>query len=180
MRWFALLVAICLLFSVAPASAWNGYTHKVLWQTAVKEAGIDLSSCGKVVTKRILEQAPTDKYASKNKRDHNCFSTFCPALDKMNDLIEKAKLEGNFCQKMFMLAQASHYYTDSKNPVHMSLADPKCHSKFEKSVDKYIKGGFKSVVKIKCKKPKAELTFNNNDFNMLVKGINEEILSVVR
>ena len=76
------------------------------------------------------------------------------------------------------MGQASHYYTDSKNPAHQTLVANSCHSKFENDVDKYIKHNFNFPVERKCKKPQVVLTFNKTDFESLVSGIKKEILNV--
>ena len=173
-----LVFAVCFLLVTTPVLAWNSYTHKSLWQAAIKD--IDLSSCDKSVINKIINTAPVLPDRGGGKSNHNCYPTNCPAMEKVKELILQAKKEKNFCQKMFILGQASHYYTDSKNPAHQTLVSTSCHSRFERGVDKYIKNNFNFPTAIKCIKPSVVLTFNEDNFESLVTGIKKDILSVVR
>ena len=167
-------IIFCLLFSAAPAFAWNSYTHKALWQAAIKD--LDLSACDKSQITKIKIRAPVLPDRGGPKSDHNCYKDFCPAMEKVSKKLADAKSEDDVCQKMFELGVASHYYTDSKNPAHQKIVDMSCHAKFENAVDKFIKSGFKGSVAVKCKKSKTTLTFNKSDYDNLVAGIKKDIL----
>lgn len=172
---FVCFVIVSFLILSMPAFAWNQYTHRALWQDALKD--LDLSICDKSQIKKITYQAPVLPDRGGPKNTHNCYKDSCPAMEKVTKLISDTKAEEELCEKMRILGVASHYYTDSKDPAHQKNIDSNCHTKFEKAVDKFIKSGFVSPVAVKCRKSKTVLTFNKNDFDNLVAGIRKDILN---
>ena len=177
MKKMIIISLFAFLLLPMPALSWDGYTHKILWQTAIKD--INLSGCDKSIVNKILNTAPVLPDRNGNKKNHVCYQTHCPAMDKVNELLTKAKAEKNFCEKMFILGQASHYYADSKSPPHQKLVSNNCHTNFERDAGKYIKNNFTSSVNRKCRNPQDVLTFNRTDFENLVKGIRTEIIEKV-
>lgn len=159
-----IIITVFLLSSllfINSALAWNSYTHKILWNASLNDT--DLNICTKSEIKKIQNTAPTLPDRGGNKETHNCYESNCLAMKKVDELLSKAKIEKDFCNKMFILGQASHYYTDAKNPAHQKLVPKNCHNKFEKAVDKYIKFGFDFPVSIKCRGTQT-LTFDKGDF----------------
>ena len=84
-KFIPLIFVLYFLLFTTPVLAWNSYTHKILWQTAIKD--IDISGCDKSVVNKILNTSPVLPDRGGNKRDHNCYQTYCPSMDKVKELL---------------------------------------------------------------------------------------------
>lgn len=178
------LLIIGFVLIAKPAMAWNASTHKFLWQEAIRQTGIDLKiNCDKSQIKKILNTAPVQPDKEGRKDLHNCFGDYCPAKKEMTKLIEKAKNEADFCQKMFLLGKASHYLTDASNSMHQKeTISNNCHKKFESKVWQLIKSGLQGSIQVKCGRGKNTqvFSFNKTNFDELINRIKTDILAILK
>lgn len=179
-RIIVFFIIIVLFFGAKSAMAFNGQTHKYLWKQAI--SNIDILKCTKSQQNYILNIAPIEPDFAKDKSDHICYPNNCPAIKKVDELIKKAKIEKNFCQKMIILASASHYLADAENPVHQQSESSVCHSDFESKVGQLINSKTQNDFTLKCSRNfwgilwPQYFSFNKKDINSIILDIKAKIL----
>ncbi len=145
MRKLAVSVAVCFLFILQAAQAWDSTGHEWLASRVCRDFNCNgCSTDGGAV-------APDAVF--RDTLGHHCYNTSvpcpsgswtcpkkddCPALAKAGEWIGRAANQTG-CARWYSVAVASHYFFDSKAFWHtVQKEDSNCHSGFESEVGRKI------------------------------------------